>query len=224
MGRTYSLAVTSHALVQLLCQLRDRFTSGFVIRHVHILSRIVTVVIQHSRDEPSLAVRVFGEPASIRSDRVAALKTPNRRLLPWPVGLLDERDEAAALQVAGQGKTGEFAQGWINVNELRQSHCLLTTFDPWRSDDQRGVHRNPDSETAAIDVFLSYAEEDSGIAVKLAEGLEQAGYRTWYYEEHSCAGRPWSDTVARAIHSSRAFLVVVSKAAENVQKEDTGQA
>ncbi len=46
------------------------------------------------------------------------------------------------------------------------------------------------------DVFISHVEEDEGIALAIAQGLQQAGYTTWRYEENSQprpgrpAGRP----------------------------------
>ena len=32
------------------------------------------------------------------------------------------------------------------------------------------------------EIFISHVEEDEGVALEIARGLEAAGYRTWYYE------------------------------------------
>ncbi|HUT36837.1 MAG TPA: TIR domain-containing protein [Planctomycetota bacterium] len=60
------------------------------------------------------------------------------------------------------------------------------------------------------DVFISHVEEDAGIALALAEGLEAAGYATWHYERDSFPGPPYLVQVGRAIEGSRAVLIVVS--------------
>jgi len=32
------------------------------------------------------------------------------------------------------------------------------------------------------EIFISHAEEDEAVASELAQGLEAAGYTTWYFE------------------------------------------
>ena len=45
-----------------------------------------------------------------------------------------------------------------------------------------------DSSRSGRDVFISHAGTDKGIAVRIAEYLENAGWTTWYYERDSVAG------------------------------------
>lgn len=61
-----------------------------------------------------------------------------------------------------------------------------------------------------IDVFISHAEEDADIAGQIAADLEQAGFRTWYYERDGVPGPPYVRQVAEAIDRCRAILLVIS--------------
>ncbi len=47
-------------------------------------------------------------------------------------------------------------------------------------------------------VFVSHVAEDSALAVRLARGLEDAGYATWYYERDSLPGASASTAVLTA--------------------------
>lgn len=59
-------------------------------------------------------------------------------------------------------------------------------------------------------VFISYIEEDGALARQIAEGLEAAGYRPWYYQRDSLPGVPYLDQVHEAITHSRAFVLILS--------------
>jgi hypothetical protein len=59
-------------------------------------------------------------------------------------------------------------------------------------------------------VFISHAEEDSAIAVELAQALEQAGFVTWYYERDGRASERFTREVPAAINQATTFLVIVS--------------
>lgn len=69
---------------------------------------------------------------------------------------------------------------------------------------------NPDIPKA--DIFICYVEEDSDVVKQLADGLEDAGYTTWYYERDTILGQSYSVQVAERIAGVRVILVVISKA------------
>lgn len=60
------------------------------------------------------------------------------------------------------------------------------------------------------DVFISYAEEDIGVVLKIAEGLEAAGYTTWHYSRDSVPGLAYLIQVGQAIDEAKALLLVIS--------------
>jgi hypothetical protein len=60
------------------------------------------------------------------------------------------------------------------------------------------------------DVFISHVEEDSGIALEIALGLEEAGYTTWCYELDSFPAISYLIQTGKAIEQSKAVLFVVS--------------
>jgi len=60
------------------------------------------------------------------------------------------------------------------------------------------------------DIFISYVEEDGGIAKEVARGLEAAGYSTWYYQRDSAPGPAYLLQVLQAIEDCQAFLLIVS--------------
>ncbi len=62
-----------------------------------------------------------------------------------------------------------------------------------------------------MDVFISYCEKDSEVAVALATALEEAGYTTWYYERDSLPGLSYLDQILEALEASKALLLVVSE-------------
>ena len=59
-------------------------------------------------------------------------------------------------------------------------------------------------------IFISHVEEDRGIALDVARGLEAAGYTTWYYERDSFPGPSYLLAVKEAIEKSRAVVLIVS--------------
>lgn len=64
----------------------------------------------------------------------------------------------------------------------------------------------------AHNVFISHVEEDSGIAIELAQGLEQASITTWYYERDSVPGSPYLLQVSTAIETADIVAVIISPA------------
>ncbi len=61
-------------------------------------------------------------------------------------------------------------------------------------------------------VFISYSQEDSNVALELAGELEKAGYSTWYYERDGVPGVPYLLLTGRAIEDCDAVLLLVSRA------------
>ena len=61
------------------------------------------------------------------------------------------------------------------------------------------------------DVFISYVEEDSGLAVELAQGLKQLGYSTWYDGEDSIPGVKYLLQTREAIEACRAVVLLISE-------------
>ena len=59
------------------------------------------------------------------------------------------------------------------------------------------------------DIFISHVEEDGEIAVALAEGLEAAGYTTWYYERDTVPGPPYLVQVRKSIEEAQAFVLLI---------------
>jgi hypothetical protein len=59
-------------------------------------------------------------------------------------------------------------------------------------------------------VFISYVEEDSAIAVEVARDLESSGYSAWYYERDSIPGLSYMLQIAGAIEESAAVALIVS--------------
>jgi hypothetical protein len=60
------------------------------------------------------------------------------------------------------------------------------------------------------DIFISHVEENSDIAMKIAEGLEAVGYSTWYYERDSLPGPSYLLQTAREIERSKAVVLIIS--------------
>ena len=113
------------------------------------------MIVKHPGHRIASLARVFGETELVRSNRVTVLEASNGCFLPRQVGLLHQRDEAAALQVVGKRQTGKFAQGRVDVDELSQSRRLFATVDPRGLDDQRGVHRRLETAVLAPEGMLA---------------------------------------------------------------------
>jgi hypothetical protein len=59
-------------------------------------------------------------------------------------------------------------------------------------------------------IFIAHVEEDADIALGIAAGLEQAGFKTWCYEADSIPGPSYLLQTAQAIVDSAAVLVLIS--------------
>jgi hypothetical protein len=71
-------------------------------------------------------------------------------------------------------------------------------------------------------LFISHVEEDTAISKQLADGLEAAGCRVWYYERDSLPGIPYPRQIIEAIRQCDAMVVMLSRRAlrsEQVGKE-----
>ncbi|HLE52510.1 MAG TPA: toll/interleukin-1 receptor domain-containing protein [Anaerolineales bacterium] len=60
------------------------------------------------------------------------------------------------------------------------------------------------------DVFISHVEEDETIALQIAQGLEAAGYTTWYYERDSIPGVSYLLHTRQAIEQSQVIILIIS--------------
>jgi len=62
-------------------------------------------------------------------------------------------------------------------------------------------------------IFISYAGEDTEIALKIINGLEKEGYNTWYYERDSLEypGEIWLSLIAKAVMKCNAFILFISQ-------------
>jgi len=59
-------------------------------------------------------------------------------------------------------------------------------------------------------IFISHAEEDEEIALKIADYLEKEGYKTWYYLRDSLAGLSYLGQFVDAIRQSSAIILIIS--------------
>jgi TIR domain len=59
-------------------------------------------------------------------------------------------------------------------------------------------------------VFISYVQEDGGVAYEIATGLESQGYSSWYYERDCPAGADYFEETHKAISDCEAMVVVIS--------------
>ena len=60
------------------------------------------------------------------------------------------------------------------------------------------------------DVFISHVESDAHLVVEISQALEQAGYTTWYYEEHCLPGVSYLVQTGEAIDGAKAFILIIS--------------
>ena len=44
-------------------------------------------------------------------------------------------------------------------------------------------------------IFISHIEKDAAVMRQIADGLEAAGYKTWYFERDSLPGLSWRENV-----------------------------
>jgi len=66
-----------------------------------------------------------------------------------------------------------------------------------------------------MQVFISYACEDSELARKLSQWLQDAGFDVWLDENNVLPGDNWAEKVSQALKKSQAMVVLVSPAAMN---------
>jgi predicted ATPase/class 3 adenylate cyclase len=59
-------------------------------------------------------------------------------------------------------------------------------------------------------VFISHSEKDLPIVSRIIEGLEEAGYRTWYFERDIIPGTSYLIQITKAIEQCEAIVLVVS--------------
>jgi hypothetical protein len=59
-------------------------------------------------------------------------------------------------------------------------------------------------------VFISYAHEDLGAALRLSENLKKAGIQTWIDQEHLLPGQYWAVEIRHAIKRSEYFVALLS--------------
>jgi len=61
------------------------------------------------------------------------------------------------------------------------------------------------------DLFISHAEQDGRFVQKVASGLEERGFTTWYYERDSVPGPSYLLQTAQAIREAKAVILIISK-------------
>lgn len=74
-------------------------------------------------------------------------------------------------------------------------------------------------------VFLSHIEKDLPIMQEISEGLEAAGYRTWYFERDVVAGTSYLIQITQALENCAAIVLIASPNAcgsDQVTKEVVG--
>jgi hypothetical protein len=62
-------------------------------------------------------------------------------------------------------------------------------------------------------VFVSYANEDTEAAIRLADGLRSAGLEVWFDKDALQAGDDWARSIRRGIERCSLFLPVISQRA-----------
>ena len=60
------------------------------------------------------------------------------------------------------------------------------------------------------DIFLSYANEDRAVALKLSQLLESVGWTVWW-DRRIPAGRTWRSVLEEALNEMRCMVVLWSK-------------
>ncbi len=60
------------------------------------------------------------------------------------------------------------------------------------------------------DIFISYVEEESAIAMEIAAGLETAGYSSWYYERDGMPGASYLLQTNQAIKECQVVVLIIS--------------
>jgi hypothetical protein len=60
-------------------------------------------------------------------------------------------------------------------------------------------------------VFISYVQQDSAIAIEVADGLTAGGYQAWYAERDALPGPTFRAQVRDAVRGSKALVLIVSR-------------
>lgn len=60
------------------------------------------------------------------------------------------------------------------------------------------------------DIFISHVEENSELAIDIAEGLEASGYSAWYYERDALPGPSYLLQTSREVERSQAVVLIIS--------------
>lgn len=142
---------------------------------------------------------------------------------------LDAALEAICLKALAKQPADRFA----SMHELAMAltaygqHTTVTTSAPLlppAAKTPSGPAMVPARTDQPIDVFISHVGEDSLLALRLADLLEQQGYSTWYYERDTVPGIAHLVQYTRAIQRSDAVVVLVSApalASSDLAKEIT---
>jgi len=67
------------------------------------------------------------------------------------------------------------------------------------------------------DVFISHAGDDASVAVEVCALLEKRGLKCWMAPRDVDAGSVWDEAILDAIETSRVFLLILSKSANDSQ-------
>src|SRR5215831_15099161 len=60
------------------------------------------------------------------------------------------------------------------------------------------------------DIFISYVEEDSSLALEIAQAIESRGCTAWYYERDSLPGRSYLLQTGEEINACSAVILLIS--------------
>ncbi len=66
------------------------------------------------------------------------------------------------------------------------------------------------------DVFISYAHQDQKTALAICAGLEAQGIPCWIAARDIGPGNEWAESIAGAVKSSKAMVVVMTTSAVRV--------
>lgn len=66
-----------------------------------------------------------------------------------------------------------------------------------------------------MQIFISYSHQDQAFAGRLAELLEEAGYKVWVDKKDITGGEKWRKKIRKGIANSNIFLLIASNASHN---------
>ena len=113
------------------------------------------------------------------------------------------------LMIGGTTSAAEsHAQTVANLRTVLPAESVADA--PTASADDSACHREPRSTGAEHDVFVSNVAEDQDLAFKIADHLEDAGYRVWRFERDALPAVSYLTQIGQAIAASRAFLLLIS--------------